>query len=239
MFCAVGYLVIEICFFTAWCRPFHNYWSVPPATFQCAVYHSHLILVLSINTFTDLLMMAVPLPILLRARLSPLKKTILVAVFSLGIFVIICSIMSKFYSLSKPYGSEWVAWYVREAGTAVIVANIPQIWTLVRYLFNVHSFISGSSGRTQKSRTASGINRSFQFSSRTRDRLTTDEEYDLTNNYTEIRSETSNSQPTGMKIWEQKEVRVTAEAVNNNTTSAGPHSSTESILPETSSRVLL
>lgn len=152
IFCALSYVVIEILFFALWCRPFSAYWSVPPKSVQCSVYQNHLILVLALNICSDVLMMFIPLPILIRAKLSLIKKLTLCAVFSLGAFVIICCILSKYYSLSNPYGQEWVDWYVREAGTAVIVANIPHIWPLVRRMLNARDFLStGSFSRTRKS----------------------------------------------------------------------------------------
>lgn len=159
VFCALSYIVIEILFFALWCRPFHNYWSVPPTTVQCSVYRNHLITVLSLNISSDLFMMFIPLPVLIRARLSVVKKVVLCVVFSLGIFVIICCILSKYYSIWNPYGQEWIDWYVREAGTAVIVANIPHTWPLVRRILNAREFFTTrltSSYYTRKTTTQDG-----------------------------------------------------------------------------------
>ncbi|KAE8150637.1 hypothetical protein BDV25DRAFT_172004 [Aspergillus avenaceus] len=144
-FCALSFVVIEILFFAAWCRPFSAYWSMPPKNLQCSVYRNHLILVLVLNVLTDLMIMCIPLPLLIKAKLSLSKKITLCAVFSLGIFVILCSVLSKYYSISQPYGDRWVDWYVREAATAVVVANIPQTWTLFRRMFNWKSFLVHSS----------------------------------------------------------------------------------------------
>ncbi|OJJ42683.1 hypothetical protein ASPZODRAFT_53362, partial [Penicilliopsis zonata CBS 506.65] len=155
IFCAVSYVLIQILFFGVWCRPFHDYWAVPATTTQCSVYTNHLILVLSLNVFSDLVMLFIPLPLLLRAKLSPGKKLTLCAVFSLGIFVIIASVMSKYYSLSEPYGSEWRDWYLREAGTAVIVANIPQTWPLLRRIVGARSFFSSGGHTYSRSRSRS------------------------------------------------------------------------------------
>ncbi|KAE8383970.1 hypothetical protein BDV23DRAFT_192445 [Aspergillus alliaceus] len=144
-FCALSFVLIEILFFAAWCRPFSAYWSVPPKSVQCSVYRNHLILTLAINVATDLMIMCIPLPLLIKAKLSLSKKLTLCAVFSLGVFVILCSILSKYYSISNPYGDRWVDWYVREAATAIVVANIPQTWTLFRRMFNWKSFLAQSS----------------------------------------------------------------------------------------------
>ena len=113
-------------------------------------------------------MLCIPLPILIRLHLPLKKKVVLVVLFSLGIFVvrsslptvvsnimsdpciskILSAILSKFYSFSLPFGTDWTFWYVREVGTAVIVANIPHCWVLVRRIFNVRSFLSNNNTST-------------------------------------------------------------------------------------------
>ncbi|KAB8223273.1 hypothetical protein BDV33DRAFT_228723 [Aspergillus novoparasiticus] len=151
-FCALSFVLVEILFFAAWCHPFSAYWSVPPKNIQCSVYRNHLILVLALNIATDVMIMCIPLPLLIKAKLSLTKKITLCAVFSLGIFVILCSILSKYYSISNPYGDRWLDWYVREAATAIVVANIPQTWTLFRRMFNWKSFLAHSSYNRSHSR---------------------------------------------------------------------------------------
>ncbi|KAL4864369.1 hypothetical protein BDV12DRAFT_188949 [Aspergillus spectabilis] len=143
--CIFSFVLIELLFFAVWCRPFSAYWSVPPKSQQCSVYTNHVIITLAFNVSTDIMIMAIPLPLLIRAKLSLSRKITLCAVFSLGTFVILCSILSKYYSISQPYGMKWLDWYVREAATAVVVANIPQTWTLFRRLFNWSSFLHQSS----------------------------------------------------------------------------------------------
>ncbi|BDD56204.1 hypothetical protein MAP00_001679 [Monascus purpureus] len=210
-FCALSYIVIEILFFALWCRPFSNYWSVPPANLQCSVYRNHLILVLALNVSSDFLMLFIPLPILIRARLTLIKKLTLCALFSLGAFVIICCILSKYYSLSQPYGQEWVDWYVREAGTAVIVANIPHIWPLVRRLLNARDFLSnGSFSRTRKTHTSQRGGSSMPLSTMRANN---------SNRSTAMRSILSRTSsendversPGHLEIWEHKQFQVTEE----------------------------
>jgi len=140
---------MEVLFFGVWCRPFYNYWSVPPENFQCDTYHDHLIVNLVFNVTSDLMMLAIPAPMLARSSLPLRKKIILCGIFSLGAFVIICAILSKFYSLSFPYGIEWVHWYVREASVAVMVANIPHCWLLLRRAFHLRAFLSNSTMHTR------------------------------------------------------------------------------------------
>ena len=106
---------------------------------------------------SDVLMLFIPLPILLRTTLPWRKKAILVALFSLGIFVITCALLSKAYSFIYPYGLDWVFWYVREVSTAVIVANAPHLWPLCRRIFNLRSFLHDTSrGTHSRSRRGTG-----------------------------------------------------------------------------------
>ncbi|GIJ91743.1 hypothetical protein Asppvi_010715 [Aspergillus pseudoviridinutans] len=166
--CAFSFILIEILFFAVWCRPFSAYWSLPAKNAQCSVYTNHVIITLAFNVTTDVLIMAIPLPLLIRAKLSLSKKLTLCAVFSLGAFVILCSILSKYYSISKPYGNQWLEWYVREAATAVIVSNIPQTWTLLRRLFNWKSFLQHSSYNRSQNKYASRLDSSTIHLSRFR-----------------------------------------------------------------------
>ena len=99
-------------------------------------------------------MLAIPLPVLIKMKLPLRKKIVLVAVFSVGIFVILSAILNKYYSFTYPYGAEWTFWYTREISTAVLVTNIPHCWALLRRFFNLRSFLSGGTHNTA-SRSAS------------------------------------------------------------------------------------
>ncbi|GAB1197815.1 hypothetical protein APSETT444_007118 [Aspergillus pseudonomiae] len=63
---------------------------------------------------------------------------------------ILCATLSKVSSFKDPFSPQWLFWYVREASTAVCVANIPNCWSLVRRVFNLSSWTgsSHSKGRT-------------------------------------------------------------------------------------------
>ena len=56
-------------YFSLWCRPFYNYWSVPVANPQCATAEDHLILNFALNVTSDLMILAIPLPLLIRSKL--------------------------------------------------------------------------------------------------------------------------------------------------------------------------
>ena len=93
-------------------------------------------------------MLLIPLPMLIRARLPLKRKIILCGVFSLGILVILCSILNRYYNFTSGYGSLiYLNWYAGEASTAVMVANIPHCWPILSRIFSLGSFkSSGPSG---------------------------------------------------------------------------------------------
>ncbi|TWU73368.1 hypothetical protein ED733_001130 [Metarhizium rileyi] len=153
---AIGWLVMEILYFGVWCRPFSAYWEVPPSDPQCATALHHLITNAVFNISSDLMIILIPIPLLLRTHWALKKKLILSAVFGLGGFTILSAVLNKYYSFKQPYGSQWTFWYIRESSTAIIVANLPLTWTLVRRIFSVGSF-TGSTGRRP-----SGAGRSSQ-----------------------------------------------------------------------------
>ena len=160
LYVVLTFVVMEILYFGVWCRPFREFWKTPTAkssspalspkelklltvlTVQCATQTHHLLTNLVFNLSSDLLILSIPLPLLLRSSLSLNRKIILIFVFSLAFFVMLSAILSKVASFREPFSSIWVHWYTRESSMAVIVTNMPHCWALVRRVFKVKSFIS-------------------------------------------------------------------------------------------------
>lgn len=102
--------------------------------------------------------MSIPLPLLLRAQLEFKKKLLLIFPFSLGLFTMLCAILSKQKSFSQPYSSYWVYWYCREASTAMIVTNMPYSWALIRRIFKLRSFFGDSTAANNQAAHAGQLN---------------------------------------------------------------------------------
>ena len=113
--------------------------AVPTPSVQCDAATNHLITNAVFNLTSDVAMLAVGLPMFLRLSLRLSKKIPLIAIFSLGIFVIVAAILNKVYSFSDPFSDEWVYWYVRESSTALVVANLPFVWLFYRKIFRIRS----------------------------------------------------------------------------------------------------
>jgi hypothetical protein len=92
------------------------------------------------------MMLCIPLPLLITSQLPRTRKVILCVLFSLGIFVIMCAVINKYYSFAHPFSPMWEFWYIREASTATLVANMPMCWPLLRRVFNLKAFSGNSSG---------------------------------------------------------------------------------------------
>ncbi|KAF1989610.1 hypothetical protein K402DRAFT_349569 [Aulographum hederae CBS 113979] len=134
IYISIGFCATEIAFFLS-CRPLKGYWAVPPPNPQCATLQHYAIVQACFNISGDLLMIAIPIPMIVKLRLPLKQKLGLGAVFSLGTFVIIAAVLTKYYNLSNVWSPTYMLWYIREASVAVYVANIPMIWPLIRELF--------------------------------------------------------------------------------------------------------
>jgi hypothetical protein len=138
------YCIMFILYFGVWCRPFHDYWAVPTDNVQCTTALNHLITNLTFNLSSDLMIIAIPLPLLLKQHLAFKKKLLMIFPFTLGFFSMICAILSKYSSFTNPFSVAWVYWYCREASTVMIVTNMPYAWALIRRIFKLRSFFGDS-----------------------------------------------------------------------------------------------
>jgi hypothetical protein len=144
----VGWVSVQIAFFTA-CRPFKGYWAVPPPDPQCTTFEHYAIVQAVFNLSSDLLIIAIPIPMIASLSLPLKQKFGLGLLFSMGIFVvrvsppllfstptntiqIVAAILTKIYNLSNIYATTYMHWYTREASVAVYVTNLPGIWPLLR-----------------------------------------------------------------------------------------------------------
>ncbi|KAK7635849.1 hypothetical protein IWX48DRAFT_630474 [Phyllosticta citricarpa] len=137
---AFAFIFMEIFYFGVWCRPFHNYWAVPTPNLQCNAATDHLITNAVFNISSDLFLLVLALQMVVRSQLPLHRKLVLSIIFGLGIFVVLASILNKYYSFTNPYGQAWTFWYTRESSTSLLVANLPYTWTLLRRLFNLRAF---------------------------------------------------------------------------------------------------
>lgn len=150
---------MEVLYLGVWCRPFYDYWAVPTPNVQCNTATDHLITNAVFNLTSDLAMLVIGFSLFIRSKLPWSRKLILAGIFSLGIFVLVAAVLNKYYSFAHPYGTQWTYWYIRESSTAMIVANLPFVWTLLRRVFKLQAFDGEATQRTvpyHSSRSARG-----------------------------------------------------------------------------------
>ena len=134
------------------------------STAQCASYYHHLTTDAVFNISSDLMMLFIPLPLLIKAKLPLRRKLVLSGVFSLGVFVvsiisfhlhevsnklivsqILSAVLNRYYNFTAGYGSLiYLNWYAGETSTAIIVANVTHCWPLLSRVFSLGSFKSSS-----------------------------------------------------------------------------------------------
>ncbi|CAO2656799.1 Nn.00g056020.m01.CDS01 [Neocucurbitaria sp. VM-36] len=152
IYVAVAFVIMELLYFAVWCRPFNQYWAVPPDSKQCSAATNHLITNAIFNISSDLIIISIPMPLLFKVRLPMKNKAILFVIFIIGAFTIIAAVLNKYYSFTHPFGTEWTIWYLRESYTAILCANLPLTYPLIQRVFGLRNW----SNHTYSPNSASG-----------------------------------------------------------------------------------
>ncbi|CAM1501310.1 Fc.00g104720.m01.CDS01 [Cosmosporella sp. VM-42] len=230
----LGFVLMEVLYLGVWCRPFNQYWAVPPKNSQCSAATNHLITNAVLNISSDIMIILIPMPILLQSQLPAKRKAILIGVFALGSFTILSAILNKFYSFKEPFGSNWTFWYIRESSTAIITANLPYIWTLLRRVFNLRSFNGSSHKRSTNPSTQFRSN----FSRNHRSAARGGDETGLHRLDSEEQIYSSYSVP--LKIYQRHDVEISSEEATpgqrHSPTGVIPHQLHTTVINETSLR---
>ncbi|KAG9188344.1 hypothetical protein G6011_02267 [Alternaria panax] len=142
IYVAVTFVVMEVLYLGVWCRPFNQYWAVPPNSRQCSAATNHLITNAVFNISSDLIILSIPMPLLFKVRLPKKNKTILFVIFCIGAFTIVAAVLNKYYSFTNPFGTEWTIWYLRESYTAILCANLPLTYPLIQRVFGLRNWNS-------------------------------------------------------------------------------------------------
>ncbi|KAJ5337955.1 hypothetical protein N7452_004683 [Penicillium brevicompactum] len=140
VYVAVGFVVIMVTYYAVYCRPFSQYWAMPVDNMQCATYQHYSITQAVFNISSDAVMFAIPIPLLIKAQLKRRRKVVLIGVMSLGLFTIIAAILNKYFNFASPLTTQYQIWYIREASTAIYVANLMCWWPLLRKIFGLKAF---------------------------------------------------------------------------------------------------
>ncbi|ODM15892.1 hypothetical protein SI65_08733 [Aspergillus cristatus] len=132
-FCFLTWLVCiltHICI----CTPITRNWQIKPyAGDSCTIRGPLYIVIAVMNVISDIIIILIPIPILVKLQVPLHRKAILTAMFSSGIFIMICTILRAYYSLkSLTTLSIALGWANRECFVAAIVVSLPGIKPLFR-----------------------------------------------------------------------------------------------------------
>ncbi|KAM4060959.1 hypothetical protein HRG_012924 [Hirsutella rhossiliensis] len=136
----VSWIIVVANLFLA-CRPFRNYWQINPDpgnVCQPAISNQLIWVYLSFNVFTDLYLISIPLPMLWKSTLRPLRKLGLMVLFSGGLFVVVCATLRCILIVTDATNGAQLAgsWAVRETFLAVVTTNLPMIFPLLKTWFS-------------------------------------------------------------------------------------------------------
>ncbi|KAL2176939.1 uncharacterized protein P884DRAFT_184018, partial [Thermothelomyces heterothallicus CBS 202.75] len=122
------------------CQPFQKNWQIYPDPgngCQPAISKVDIFVTVVLNVITDIYLMSIPLPLLWKSSLRPLKKAGLMLLFSGGIFVTAAGILRCVLIIADPINGAQKAgsWAVRETFVAVVTSNLPMISSLIARCF--------------------------------------------------------------------------------------------------------
>ena len=87
VYATIGYIAAQIAFFTA-CTPFSGYWAVPVSNPQCTTLVHYAIVQATFNLSSDILIIAIPIPMIISLSLPTKQKIGLGLLFGMGTFVV-------------------------------------------------------------------------------------------------------------------------------------------------------
>ncbi|KAF3907433.1 hypothetical protein ABW21_db0206700 [Orbilia brochopaga] len=127
------------------CRPFTKYWQITPDPGQCVQGNAWLITYEIGNLITDLMLLALPFPLLFMARVPWKKRIRLFAVFSLGFFLVATCIIRMTQGLMHDhFQSQRSMWASIEVLIATVVACGPSMYCTLRRGRDRNTITSGS-----------------------------------------------------------------------------------------------
>ncbi|CAI7599616.1 unnamed protein product [Penicillium glandicola] len=148
IYVGLGFVATELSLFLM-CRPLTDYWAVDPEPdYQCSSYQYYEVVQGCISISADVFMLLIAIPMLVQVRVPLKQKMILMILFGMGIFVIVAAVLNKVYCLVPALISYvYMNWYFREATVAILVTNLPLVWSLLRDVFPALKSWTGGSKR--------------------------------------------------------------------------------------------
>ncbi|KAK3389147.1 hypothetical protein B0H63DRAFT_94846 [Podospora didyma] len=155
------------------CVPLQKNWQIypDPGNFcQPAISKIDIFVTVVLNVLTDLYLLSIPIPMLWKSSIRPLKKAGLILLFSGGIFVTMAGILRCVLIVTDPVNGAQQAgsWAVRETFVAVVTSNLPMIFPLINrwgrpLLKSIQSITSQGGKHSGMSRSADSNRGAFRL----------------------------------------------------------------------------
>ncbi|KAK7436239.1 hypothetical protein Landi51_12651 [Colletotrichum acutatum] len=98
----LAYVAVIVSLYGGWCRPFSEYMELQPEN----------------------MLLLIPVTLISRLKMKFGKKLLLICLFSMGVFVMLCAILTKVAVFTYSTDFVWFMWCVRETSTAMLVGNL-------------------------------------------------------------------------------------------------------------------
>ncbi|CAI7653691.1 unnamed protein product [Penicillium viridicatum] len=129
---AATYVIVQIVTFTE-CDPFNHYWIVIPDPGKCSQAQLQLIVLGVLNVITDIMLIALPIPILVMVKRSTVEKIQLAILFAVGLFIVAITIARLPQNAKNSTAQvNRTTWASVELLAAAIVANAPILYGLLK-----------------------------------------------------------------------------------------------------------
>ncbi|KAF7585934.1 hypothetical protein BBP40_009854 [Aspergillus hancockii] len=126
------YVTVQIVTFTE-CNPFNHYWRVLPDPGTCSQAQLQLIVLGVLNIITDLMLIVLPIPLLVKVKRPVYEKLQLAGLFAVGLFIVVITIIrlpqNAQHSTAQVNRTTWAS---VELFAAAIVANAPVLYGFYR-----------------------------------------------------------------------------------------------------------
>ncbi|KAL7915345.1 hypothetical protein GGI35DRAFT_436665 [Trichoderma velutinum] len=124
--CIAGYVSTVIVMLTK-CLPIHKNWQVYPYPGDaCALNIPNYLALVVTNVTTDLMILAIPLPLLWRVQMPLIRKIVCALWLCMGIFIIIATLLRCILCLKDVSSINLgTIWSIRETFVAIIAVNAP------------------------------------------------------------------------------------------------------------------
>ncbi|KAK2855633.1 hypothetical protein FQN49_005002 [Arthroderma sp. PD_2] len=126
--CACTYCISMVTILSH-CRPIEKNWQVNPDPGDlCTLGVPNYIAVATTNLLTDMLLLSIPLPLLVRVRIPITRKLVIGVLLCGGVFIMVATLLRCILSIQSIHGINIsTIWAIRESFVAILAINAPCI----------------------------------------------------------------------------------------------------------------